>query len=262
MNRRHERALLLGTAIDRVGMRGALERVDAAVRQRRRLLISVVNAAKLVHMRHDRRLRDAVASADLTLADGMSVVWASRLLGEPLPERVAGVDLMMQMLRQADERGYRVYLLGATSEVVDQVVQRVRRDYPRVRIVGWRDGYFTPEQEPQVAAQIAASAADVLFVAISSPKKENFLARWAPRLNVAVCHGVGGSFDVLAGRVRRAPALWQRCGCEWLYRLIQEPGRMWRRYLYTNTMFVLLLAAALAERGMQAARLRPQAGRQ
>lgn len=244
------RGEVLGTPIDALTTAEVLELADRAVRERRRLLIGVVNAAKLVNMRRDAALREAVRSADLILADGMSVVWAGRLLGCPVPERVAGIDLMIELLKRGDEQRYRVYFLGATREVVEETVARVRRQHPNLELAGFRDGYFSVDAEEQVAAEIRAARPDLLFVAMSSPKKEIFLSRWCGHLDVPVCHGVGGAFDVIAGRVRRAPPGWQRRGLEWLYRLLQEPRRMWRRYLVTNTLFVGLVASALARRWM------------
>ena len=228
---------LVGCPIHAMTLEQTLAEVDRAIRARRRLRIGVVNAAKLVNMRRNAELREDVRSSDLILADGMSVVWAARLLGQPLPERVAGIDLMQAMLRAGNESGYRVYCLGATQKILDGTIARIERDYPKVVIAGSHHGYFGPEEEPAIAADISAARADILFVAMSSPLKERFLARWSDRLDVPVCHGVGGSFDVLAGHVRRAPRGWQRLGLEWLYRVKQEPRRLWRRYLVTNTLF-------------------------
>jgi N-acetylglucosaminyldiphosphoundecaprenol N-acetyl-beta-D-mannosaminyltransferase len=236
---------LLGVPVHAATMAEVLDRVDEAIRQRDRLHIGVVNAAKLVNMRRDDRLRQDVLASDLILADGMSVVWAGRLLGRALPERVAGIDLMLGMLRRADGRGYRVYCLGATDAVLEAATARIAADWPGVKLVGRHHGYFSPGEEPAVAADIAAARPDILFVAMTSPRKEHFLARWSERLEVPVCHGVGGSFDVLAGRVQRAPEGWQRLGLEWLYRVKQEPRRLWRRYLVTNSLFSAMLATEL-----------------
>ncbi|MCH7872533.1 MAG: WecB/TagA/CpsF family glycosyltransferase [Planctomycetes bacterium] len=240
---------ILGTPVHALTMTEVLDIADAAVAERRRLLFGVVNAAKLVNMRRDAVLRDSVLSADLVLADGMSVVWAARLLGRPLPERVSGIDLMMCMLERGSERGYRIYCLGASDDVLQTAVARIRQDYPGLIIAGCRDGYFGEADEPQVAEEIAAARPDFLFVAISSPKKERFLARWGDKMNVPICHGVGGTFDVMAGKVRRAPRAWQKMGLEWLYRVWQEPGRMWRRYLVTNTFFLGMLLRELIGSG-------------
>jgi len=219
----------------------ALDRVDEAIARRSRLRIGVVNAAKIVRMTHDPLLSEDVLTSDLILADGASVVWASRLLGRPLPERVAGIDLMMGILRRGQQRSYRVFCLGATEEVLAAASSRMRAEFPGVSIVGCRNGYFTEEEEEGVAREIAAARPDVIFVAMTSPKKERFLGRWGGRLDVPVWHGVGGSFDVLAGRVRRAPVLWQRLGLEWLFRVLQEPGRLWKRYLTTNASFCVMV---------------------
>jgi N-acetylglucosaminyldiphosphoundecaprenol N-acetyl-beta-D-mannosaminyltransferase len=222
-----------------------LGRVEAAVRSRDRLHLGVVNAAKVVNMRRDPSLREDVLASDLILADGVSVVWASRLLRRPVPERVTGIDLMNAILAEAPGKGYRIFCLGATPEVLEKACARMLADHPGLSLVGRHHGHFTDREERQVAAQIAAARPDVLFVGMTSPRKERFLARWSPRLGVPVCHGVGGSFDVLAGKVRRAPRVWQRLGLEWLYRVGQEPRRLWKRYLVTNTAFCWMLLLEL-----------------
>lgn len=239
--REDRRACLFGIDFSALTRAQVLERCRDAVLAGGRLSLGVVNAAKLVRMRADAELRHDVLGADLVLADGQSVVWASRLLGRPLPERVAGIEVFEDLLAQAEEHGRAVYLLGAKPAVLASLLERVAARHPRLRVAGSRDGYFGPEDEPEVAAEIRASGADYLFVGITSPKKERFLARWGDELGVVVTHGVGGSFDVLAGLTKRAPRAWQRLGLEWLYRVVQEPRRLWRRYLVTNSLFLLLL---------------------
>lgn len=230
-------AHLFDIPVHAIRMEQALDIVDQAIAQREKLQIGVINAAKVVNMKLDPLLREDVVASDLILADGIAIVWASRILGRPLPERVTGIDLFTGILERGASRGYRVYCLGATEEISLKTVETIRQRYPGVVIAGRSNGYFTAEQEESVARAIAASRADVLFVAMTSPKKENFMARWGESMGVPVCHGVGGSFDVLAGKVDRAPPLWQRLGLEWLYRVKQEPRRLWRRYLVTNTLF-------------------------
>ena len=193
---------ILGVPIDALTMEEVLDRVDKAIGSRDRLQIGVVNAAKLVNMRRDPALRADVLSCNLILADGVSVVWASRLLGRPLPERVAGIDLMLGMLRRGNENGYRLYCLGASKDVLAVAVGRIAADYPHVKVVGHNHGYFTTQEEPGLVAAIADLKPDILLVGMSSPKKERFLARWDDQLGVPVCHGVGGSLDVLAGKER------------------------------------------------------------
>jgi N-acetylglucosaminyldiphosphoundecaprenol N-acetyl-beta-D-mannosaminyltransferase len=237
----HLRRQVLGVWIDAMTMTQALRQCADAVQQRRYMCIGVVNAAKIVAMQRDDRLRQAVGSCHMVLADGQSVVWASQLLRVPLPERVAGIDLFQVLLAEAAQRGSRVYFLGARPEVLAEMLARIGRRFPGLKVAGARDGYFRAEEEPEVAAEIRRSGADLLFVGMSSPKKELFLSRWGEATGASVVHGVGGSFDVLAGLTRRAPLWYQKLGLEWLYRAQQEPLRLGRRYLTTNTAFVALL---------------------
>jgi N-acetylglucosaminyldiphosphoundecaprenol N-acetyl-beta-D-mannosaminyltransferase len=237
---------LFGVRVAALRMPEVLDRVHAAILGRVPLQIGVVNAAKLVKMRRNEQLTRDVLGCDLVLADGMGVVWASRILNRELPERVAGIDLMHGILLRGVRHGYRVYCLGATQEVLDRALAVLEDEYPGVRFVGSHHGYFSAQEEAVVAADIQRAQPDVLFVAMTSPRKEEFIARWMDHLGVTVCHGVGGSLDVVSGKVRRAPALWQRLGLEWLYRVKQEPGRLWRRYLVTNALFIALIIRELS----------------
>jgi N-acetylglucosaminyldiphosphoundecaprenol N-acetyl-beta-D-mannosaminyltransferase len=213
-----------------------------AVEERAPVSIGVLNAAKIVKMRKDPELRDAVLGCDLVVADGQSVVWAGRVLRRRLPERIAGIDLLLTLLPEAEQRGHRVYFLGAKADVLATMIEEVRRRFPELEIAGYRDGYFTAAEGPAVAEAVRESRADLLFIGVSSPKKELFVRDQAQRTGAYVVHGVGGSFDVLAGKVQRAPVWWQRNGLEWLYRALQEPLRLGPRYLTTNIVFLALLA--------------------
>jgi N-acetylglucosaminyldiphosphoundecaprenol N-acetyl-beta-D-mannosaminyltransferase len=226
-------------------MPAVIERARQAVIERIPLAISVVNVAKVVNMRRDSILRESVNSGDLVLADGMPLVWLSRLKGQPLPQRVAGIDLMYELFQLADQKALRVYLLGAKADVLQRVVAIARQRYPGLIIAGACDGYFTDAEAETVARGVRVARPDILLVAMSSPKKELFMRRWAGYMAVPVVHGVGGSFDVMAGLTRRAPRWMQSSGLEWLYRVIQEPRRMWKRYLVTNARFVGLAAREL-----------------
>ncbi len=237
---------LFDVRIDAATTAQVVSAVNEAIIHRKRLLIGVVNAAKMVKMRKDDALRRAVLGADLILADGMSIVWACKILGTRLPERVAGIDLMEKILESCNQQARRVYLLGAAQDVLDKVQQLIRERHPGVVIVGARSGYYKPEEEETVAQEIAAAKPDVLFVGMSSPRKERFLLRWWSTMDVPVCHGVGGAFDVAAGKVKRAPRVWQQAGMEWLYRMLQEPRRMTPRYVTTNTIFAGMLLRAMA----------------
>ena len=235
---------VLGTRIHAVTLSQATELCARAALERRPLLVGVVNAAKLVQLQSDLELRAAIEVADLVVADGMAVVWASRLLGQRLPERVTGIDLLEALLARAEQDRLSIYFLGAKAEVLNAMLAALAARYPRLRVAGQRHGYFSAQQEPEIVRSIRESGASLLFVGIPTPKKEIFLRDWRAELGPLVCHGVGGSFDVLGGFVQRAPQLWQRLGLEWLFRLLQEPRRMWRRYLVTNTVFVGMVARA------------------
>jgi len=236
---------ILGVRVCKMRMADVLEYCEQHIDQRRPVQLGMVNAAKLVKCRSDAELCQSVQESDIILADGLPVVWLSRLMGNPLPERVAGIDIMYRLLERASDRHYGVYFLGARCEVVQRVAEITRRDYPGVRVCGYRDGYFAEADEEQVADDIRNSASDILFVAMTSPRKETFMQRWGTHMQVPVCHGVGGSFDVMAGVTKRAPLWMQRCGLEWLYRVVQEPGRMWKRYLVTNSIFMWLSLAQI-----------------
>lgn len=201
----------------------------------------VVNAAKLVNMQTDKTLYDSVVNCDIINADGQSVVWASRILNKPLPERVAGADLMLNLMNLAGEKGYKVFLFGAKENIVKKIVTMYREKFGDQIIAGYRNGYYTVEEEENIAKMIAASSAQLLFVAISSPKKEIFLNKYKDLIKTPFIMGVGGTFDVISGHIKRAPIWMQKAGLEWLYRTYQEPKRMWKRYLFTNTKFIQLL---------------------
>jgi N-acetylglucosaminyldiphosphoundecaprenol N-acetyl-beta-D-mannosaminyltransferase len=235
------RAEILGCPIDRVGIDDAVERCRELIEDTGRPAKQVsVNAAKLVAIREDPQLQELIRRCDLVTADGQSVVWASHLLGDALPERVAGIDLMQRLLELAEDRGHRVFFLGATPQVLARAVATVKSRHPRLHVAGSRDGYFGPDEEQQVRDEIRAAAPDILFVAMTSPRKEEWVAA-ADELEVGFAMGVGGSLDVLAGVVRRAPRIVQRLGLEWLFRLAQEPRRLLRRYVTTNSRFLYLL---------------------
>lgn len=235
-------ATLFGMPLDAVTMDEAVARCRDALKRREPMTVGVVNAAKTVRLRKDAALRESLLECDILLADGQAVVWAGNLLGYPLPERVAGIDLFTSLLATADTEHRSVYLLGAEQSVLDALVDVLTTKYPGLRIAGAHHGYFDESEEESIARAIRESRADMLFLGMPSPRKENFLRRWEDVLDVPIRHGVGGSFDVLAGITKRAPERWQRAGMEWAYRLLQEPRRMWRRYLTTNTAFLILLA--------------------
>jgi N-acetylglucosaminyldiphosphoundecaprenol N-acetyl-beta-D-mannosaminyltransferase len=243
-----DRLEVLGCPLDAATIDQAVERCERAIVSRRYLQHMSVNAAKLVALGDDPEMRKMIAACGLITADGQSVVWAARLLGARLPERVAGIDLMTRLLEAAEAKGYSVYVLGARREVLDTALERLRERYPQLTVAGARDGYYADEEATAVCEEIRASGADILFVAMSSPRKEYFLGERGAALGVPFAMGVGGSIDVVAGVTRRAPRILQRAGLEWAYRLAQEPRRLARRYFVTNVRFAWMVLRALITR--------------
>lgn len=240
---------MFNTPIDALSLKDTVQLVDNAIQNQQQLHHIAVNVAKIVHMQTDKQLYESVVSANVINADGLPLVWVSKWFGNPIPERVTGVDLMQSLVKLASEKGYKIFFFGAKEDVVSKVVQIYSEQYSQKIIAGYRNGYFREEEETLIAKQIADSGANILFVAITSPKKENFLFRQKEVLKkVNFVMGVGGSFDVVAGVVKRAPLWMQRAGLEWFYRIIQEPGRMWKRYLVTNTLFIYYLILELLKR--------------
>lgn len=238
----NERVTLFGCNIDNVSMEETLERVEDFVRARRPHQHVVVNVDKLVKASRDEDLRRIINACDLVNVDGMPVVWASRLLGKPLKERVAGIDLFEALMRRAADKGWRVFLLGARPDVVREVAATYARRYPALVLAGVRDGYWQgKDAEAGVVRQVRDSRADLLFVAISSPMKERFLGLHQAEMRIPFAMGVGGSFDVAIGRVKRAPAWMQKAGLEWFFRFLQEPRRMFRRYFIDDMAFIWLV---------------------
>ena len=233
-----QRVRLFDVDVDALDATGTLDRVFELVDRPTPSQHVVLNAAKVVQMASDPQLREIVRSCDLVNADGASIVWASRLLGRPVPERVAGIDLFTAIVERAASSGHGVYFLGATDEVLDEMLARFRGRFPTLRIAGSRNGYW--DDDAAVIAAVRRARPDFLFLAIPSPRKEYWLHEHLEDLGVPFVMGVGGSFDVVAGKVQRAPVWVQRAGGEWLYRLCQEPRRMWKRYLVGNTKFVAL----------------------
>ncbi|NRD18521.1 WecB/TagA/CpsF family glycosyltransferase [Winogradskyella eckloniae] len=236
------RQKFLNTEIDNISMAETLCCIEAAIKNNEQIHHVVVNAGKIVAMQNDLQLRQSVNDSDLINADGQAVVWASHFLNKPLKERVAGIDLMEKLVEMAFNKKYKIFFLGAQEDIVKSVTKKYAEQYSNSIIAGYRNGYFSKKEESIIATQISESGADILFVAISSPTKENFLYDNKKHLkNVNFIMGVGGSFDVVAGKVSRAPLWMQKFGLEWFYRFIQEPRRMWKRYLFGNSKFIYLV---------------------
>ena len=250
----HVRKDFLGAPIDCLTLAETAAAADAAIRSRITCQHVCLNVAKFVKMRADAELDRDVRSSHIISADGAGIVWAARLLGIGVPERVAGIDLMEAVLRLCADNGYRPYFLGAPREVLKQAIACLKERYPGLAVAGASDGYFRPEEEPDVVATITSSRADCLFIGMPTPRKERFLARHRDELSVPFVMGVGGAFDVLAGHVHRAPGLVQRIGLEWLYRTVQEPLRLGPRYVKTNLAFAVIVTKAVMGQAVAARR--------
>ena len=231
--------------LDNLSMSETLEIIENSILCNKQIHHCVINAGKVVKMQSDKQLQDSVISSDIINADGMSIVWAARFLGHEIKERVAGIDLMNNLVELAHKKNYKCFFLGAKERVIKKIVDHYSNKYSNQLIAGYRNGYFDYNEEKILVDQIIKSKANLLFVAMTSPKKENFLNKYKAKLkSVNLIMGVGGSFDVISGEVKRAPLFMQKLGLEWFYRLVQEPRRMWRRYLIGNLKFIIIIFKA------------------
>ncbi|WP_233586840.1 WecB/TagA/CpsF family glycosyltransferase [Formosa maritima] len=223
-------------------MKETLAKIENTIDNKKQLLHVGVNASHIVALQNDQELKKCINEADIINVDGQAVVWASKILNQPLKERVSGIDLMVNLVELAYKKDYKIFFFGAKEEVVKTVVDVYTDKYSSNIIAGYRNGYFKKDEEQNIAREISNSGANMLFVGISSPIKENFLFENRDILKqVNLIMGVGGSFDVVSGKVKRAPKWMQNCGLEWFYRFLQEPKRMWKRYLVGNTKFIILV---------------------
>jgi N-acetylglucosaminyldiphosphoundecaprenol N-acetyl-beta-D-mannosaminyltransferase len=238
----NKKSNVLGFPVDKVTLNQCVKQLDRVIKEKQRIHIVLVNAAKIVKAKKIADLANILKTAQYVGADGVPIVWASKLLGDPLPGRVNGTDLMNRLIELAATEGHSIYFLGAKQEVLENAVQSLKSKYPSLNIAGYRNGYFDcQETENRVVNEIAQTKANILLVGMSTPMKEYWVRKHYDNLNVNVVHGVGGSFDILGGITKRAPVWMQKIGLEWFYRLCQEPRRMWKRYLITNSIFVGML---------------------
>jgi N-acetylglucosaminyldiphosphoundecaprenol N-acetyl-beta-D-mannosaminyltransferase len=246
MNTKGMRRLRIGDVwVDVIDSRGALEAIERLVDAGQGGSVFTPNVDHVVKASRNPAFRAAYSRVSLSLADGMPLVWASHLLGSPLPERVAGSDLLIPVLQLAARRKYRVYLLGGAPGVAEQTA-RLLGDKMGMVIVGWDDARIAMDGSDPGDASIARAKAarpDLIFVALGPPKQELWIDRAQGHLGSAVSLGVGASLDFLVGKYKRAPRWMARTGLEWLYRLLQEPRRLWRRYLVEGPSFIGIVAS-------------------
>ncbi len=236
-----EKVTLFGVPIDNLNMAEVLDRIESMIGDGGIHQHVVVNVDKIVKMESNASLRQTVLDCDLITVDGQPIIWVSKLFKCPIKERVTGVDLFDALMGRCAERGLRPYLLGARQEIVAKTVDALKGKYPKLQLAGWRNGYWTADEEARIVQGIKEAKPDVLCMAVGSPKQELFLGKWKQEMHVSFVMGVGGSFDVTAGVLRRAPKWIQQVGLEWLYRLAQEPRRLWRRYLRDDMAFFRLV---------------------
>lgn len=220
---------ILGVPVDCVSMQQTLDVVDELIKGDKPQAIIAVNPEKVIKAQQDPLLAKRLMNAGLLIPDGIGVVFAARILGLAKIDRVAGAELMPEICNLAKTKGYRIFLFGANSEVNQKTRDKLIKEYPGIQIVGNRDGYVKDEEMPLLINEINDSQAQILFIALGSPKQELWMEQYLPQLNIKVCQGVGGTFDVIAGVVMRAPLGFRRFHLEWLYRLLSNPKRMLRQ---------------------------------
>lgn len=238
------RQYLFDLPIDCLSLKETLDWIENVIQKKEPRQHTVINAAKIVLAQKDPELKKSILESDLINIDGQPVVWAARWLGIPIKEKVSGSDLIVQLLKLAEKKQWRVFFLGAKQKTLEKMLEQLKKEYPALKIAGAQDGYFKKEEAKPIAYRIQATKADILFVGMPTPKKENFIRDYKAIMQVPFSMGVGGTFDVLSGQVRRAPTWVQKIGCEWLFRLCQEPRRLWKRYLKTNTLFLYMVFRA------------------
>ncbi|MBP2635616.1 MAG: tagA [Firmicutes bacterium] len=219
------KATVLNVSIDNVTMAEALDKLEQFIVTKTPHVVATANAEMVMLAQKDSELAEILAKADLIVPDGAGVVWAARYQGYTMVERVAGYDLAQNLLAQAAVKGYRVFLFGSQPDIVEKAKMVAMKRYPGLCIVGTRHGFFTAEDETTIIREIAELKPDILLAALGVPKQEKWLAKNLTKLNVPVCMGVGGTLDVMAGAVKRAPLWMQRTSLEWLFRLLCQPQR-------------------------------------
>lgn len=233
------RITLFNIEIDALTMEQTVSLINKSILEKNQVVHNCINANKVVLMEKDKFLQQTLQDAEIISADGQAIVWASQLMGKPLPERVPGIDLMENLMLMANKNGYKAFLFGAKEEIVKKVFKHYNNLFDNPIISGYRNGYFSEKDEVEIIEQINNSGAQMLFVAIPSPQKEYFINKYRKKLsNAMLLMGVGGSFDVISGSISRAPRWMQDNGLEWLFRLIQEPRKMWKRYLIGNFSYM------------------------
>jgi N-acetylglucosaminyldiphosphoundecaprenol N-acetyl-beta-D-mannosaminyltransferase len=230
---------VLGVPVDNITMSEAIDKIAMFIEEKRPRLIVTPNAEMIMMAKQDEELQKILCNADMVLPDGAGVVWAARYCGYKMKERVAGCDLVHNLLGKP-QGNFRVYLFGGAPEVVAAARRKIETCYPEMTVVGARNGFFSVQEEGNIVGEIKSAQPDILLVGLGVPKQEKWLQKHLPELNVPVSIGVGGTFDVMAGVVTRAPGWMQRAGLEWLYRLLLQPKRFMRMLALPRFVFAVM----------------------
>lgn len=237
----NRRVKILNCEFDPWNTQETLDQIKQLVLRNERAYLCTVNVAILMMMRSIPQLAEFVSKAKMIVADGLPLIWVSKYLNKPLPERVTGVELVDDLAELASENNWGIYLLGGTEEVVGSVASQLKSALPDLIVSGYCDGYFDSAEAKLRAQAVRESGAKILIVAMGVPRQEQFIEDQWPDLGVNFVIGVGGSFDVISGVTKRAPVWMQKSGLEWLFRTMQEPRRLAWRYISTNSLFIFLV---------------------
>lgn len=223
-----EKVNILGVHVDMVNIPEAADRIMHFLGEDKFHAVFTPNSEIIMHAYKNSEFAALLNRADLLTADGIGVVYASKILKKPIKERAAGYDIARQVLEKMNYTDHKLFLFGGKPGVAEEAKARLLKDYPQLNIVGLRNGYFKPEEEAEIVEEINNSGADIVFVCLGAPKQEEWIDRHRDELKVRVAMGIGGSLDVFAGKVQRAPEFFCKTGLEWFYRLCKEPWRIGR----------------------------------
>lgn len=239
---------ILGILVDSLTMEEAVSRCDIFIHQGGSHLIATANAEMIMMAQQDKELASILANADLVVPDGAGVVWAARQQGYSMPERVAGFDLTQRLLLLSEEKGYKIFMFGGAPGIADHARITAQKLYPKLKVVGVRDGYFSGTEESDIIDEIHNAQPDILLVALGVPKQEKWIMRHKEMLSIPLSIGVGGTFDVMAGTVTRAPLWMQRANLEWFYRLVSQPNRALRMLALPRFALQVLRAKSIRQK--------------
>lgn len=218
--------------------------IDSRVKEKKSSYIVTCNVDHIMQLGEDKEFEKVYQEADLVVADGMPIIWASKLMGKPLKEKISGSDIVPFLAEHFEKKQYRLFFLGAASGVAQKAAENLMEKYPKIQIAGTYSpsyGFENNQEELKLINEmLKREKPDILFVGVGAPKQEKWIHKYYKELNVPISIGVGASIDFLAGNVKRAPLIMQQTGLEWFWRLMQEPKRLWKRYLITDSKFLIL----------------------